>query len=103
MSNKIFTNTHRIDLDNSYYLKSDGASGIEMVFHETRQRKNKTTDELEDYTFEDHWWFTRITQALSKYADLTQNSSKTIEEILDKTNKIDKLLEKLNAEFMQFN
>lgn len=101
--NKVFQNNSRIDLDNFYHLISDSDSGIILIFSEVRERINKKTEEMEDYIYEDKWYFTRIKQALSKYVDLTQNGCKTIEEILIKTDKIDKLLEKLDKTFMQFN
>ena len=109
MSNKAFTKTAKIILDNKYYLESDSDNGIVLTFQENRTRKKidkeskKETGETEDYLFSDRWYFTRITQSLKKYVELSQNSCKTIEELLEKTNKIDVLLEKINNEFKQFN
>jgi len=100
--NKVFTNRTKIVLDKYYWLTSDGDSGIVLTFSETRQRKNKETGETEDYVFEEKLYYTRIVQALKKYVDLTQNNCKTLEEILEKTSRIDALLERLDVEFKQF-
>jgi len=101
--NKIFTKKNRIELDNSWYMESDGASGIQLVFHEPRKRVKKGTEEEEDYIFEDIFYFTRVVQALRHYCDANQNSAKNLEEILEKTDKIYNILEKLDKEFRQFN
>ena len=100
--NKVFTRTNKIVLDDSYQLESDGDSGIVLTFSEIRQRKNKTTGLEEDYIFFDRWYFTRISQALTKYVDLTQNSSKTLEELTTKVDEIYAIIKRIDLEFQQF-
>ena len=56
----------------------------------------------EDYIFFDRWYFTRIAQALTKYVDLTQNSSKTLEELTTKVDEIYAVIKKIDLEFQQF-
>lgn len=111
MSNKAFTKTDKIILDDKYYISPDSDSGVILTFHETRQR-NKTekvngkkveTGEVEDYLFEDKWYTTRIVQALKIYVDKTQNQCETLEKLIYRVDYNSQLLEKLNEEFMQFN
>lgn len=100
--NKVFKNTEKIELDFNWSLIPDGYNGIVLIFSEKRERKNKKTGELEDYIYEDRWHHPRISQSLKEYVKLTQNSSKTIDEILEKTDKIYTLLERMDKEFKQF-
>ena len=108
MGNKTFTKNSVINLDEFYTLTSDGDSGIVLTFQEKRTRKRidketkKETGETEEYLFNEPRYFTRIVQALKRYVELSQNNCKTIEELLEKTNKMDVLLEKLDKEFRQF-
>lgn len=107
--NKTFTKNSEIVLDEFYSLSSDGDSGIVLTFQEKRTRKKtdkdtkKETGEIEEYLFTEPRYFTRIAQALKRYVELSQNNCKTIGELLEKTSKIDILLEKLDKEFKQFN
>ena len=108
--NKAFTKNKIINLDESYYLESDGDSGVVLTFHEPRKKeltekvdgKTVKTGVIEAYLFEDKWYFTRIVQALKKYVELSQNSSESIEELLIKTDKIFTLLNDIDKEFKQF-
>lgn len=100
--NKAFKNTEKIELDSNWAIIPDGFNGVVLVFSEPRKKENKKTEELEDYIFEEKWYHPRISQSLKEYVRITQNSSKTIEEILEKTDKLTTLLERLDKEFRQF-
>ena len=108
--NKAFTNSNKVELDNSYYLEPDGDSGVVLVFHEPRKRdktekingKVVKTGEVEDYLFEDRWYTTRVAQSLRIYVEKTLSNSETFKEIIEKEDKIFKLITKLDNEFMQF-
>ena len=100
--NKTFKNNKKIELSEGWHLEPDGFNGIVLVFSEKRERKNKKTGELEDYIYEQPYYHPRIVGALKEYVRVTQNSSKTIEEILEKTDKIYTLLERMDKEFKQF-
>lgn len=102
MSNKAFTRTNKIVLDNLYHLESDSDSGIVLTFEEPRKRTSKTTGLEEDFIFVDRWYFTRISQALTKYVDLTQNSSKSLEDLLSKIDKVYKVIDTINKDFKQY-
>ena len=73
-----------------------------LLLSEMRRRKNKTTEKEEDYLFEDKTYHTRISQALTKYVDLTQNSSKTLEELFIKVDEIYAVIKRIDLEFQQF-
>ena len=100
--NKTFLKTQKLDLDSNWYLEPDSDSGIVLVFHEIRQKTKKDTNKEEDFLYEEKRFYPRIAQALTKYIDATQNNSETLQEILDKTDKLNKLVEKLDKEFKQF-
>lgn len=100
--NKVFTRTNKIILDDCYQLESDSDSGLILVFSEPRKRTSKTTGLEEDYIFFDRLYFPRISQALTKYVDLTQNNSKTLEELLTKVDDIYAIIKRIDLEFQQF-
>ena len=110
MSNKTFTNSKKIELDNSWYIEPDGDSGIILTFHEPRKREKTTkvdgktvkTGEVEDYIFTDVTYHTRIAQALRRYVDISQNNIKSLEELLEKTEKINEVINRIDKEFKQF-
>jgi hypothetical protein len=100
--NKTFTKSAKIELDSNWHLTSDGDSGIVLTFHEIRQRKNKTTNKEEDFLFEEKYYYTRIAQALIKYVDMVQNSSKSLDELFEKTESLNSVINKIDKEFKQY-
>ena len=101
MSNKAFTKTKRIELDEKWHITPDADSGVVLTFSETRQRKNKE-EVLENYLFKDEFFFPKISQGLEKYVKITGNSTSTIEEILENSRKTKDLIDKIEKEFKQF-
>lgn len=101
MSNKSFSKKNRIDLSDEYYIESDGSNGICLVFHEFRERKTKE-GEKEQFLYEDRTYHNRLVQSLKVYCDLTENKSKTLEELIAKVDYNKELLEKLDKEFRQY-
>ena len=100
--NKAFTKSKVIELDEDWYLKSDGASGVELTFVEARERKDKNTGLLEPYLFQEKFYFPRIAQALRHYATATINESDCLLDIISNSKKVYDLIEKLDKEFKQF-
>lgn len=108
--NKTFTQKSKIELDNNYYLEPDGDNGIVLIFSEMRKRdktvkengKTIKTGEQEDYLYESRTYHTRIAQSLRYYVEKTLNSSKTLEDIIQKEDKLLKIITKLDEEFSQF-
>lgn len=92
----------RIDLDESWYMTVDGFSGICLVNHLPAERKTKT-GEIENYTKEEATYHPTVGQALRRFVELSQNSpSKKIEEILEKTDKILKIVEEFKEKFINW-
>jgi hypothetical protein len=108
--NKAFTQQTKIVLDDKYYIEPDGDNGIVLVFSEMRKRdktvkengKTIKTGEQEDYLYESRTYHTRIAQSLMYYVEKTLNSSKTLEDIIQKEDKLLKIIEDLDQNFKQF-
>jgi hypothetical protein len=108
--NKSFTQQTKIVLDEKYYIEPDGDNGIVLVFSEMRKRdktvkengKAIKTGEQEDYLYESRTYHTRIAQGLKYYVEKSLNSSTTLEEIIQKENKVLKIIEDLDRNFKQF-
>lgn len=108
--NKTFEKVKEIKLDDNYTLTPDSDNGVILTFSEIRQREETKkengklikTGKKEDYPFEDKTYHTRISQALTKYVDLTQNSSKSLEELFTKVDEIYAVINKIDKTFQQF-
>ena len=100
--NKAFIKTKKIELDSNWYLTPDGFNGVTLTFHEKRQKVKKETDKEVYFEYTEDYHYPRISQALTKYVTVTQNNSETLQEILDKTDFLIKLIDKLNKGFKQF-
>ena len=109
--NKIFTSDKVITLDEKWALTPDSDNGVVLTFKEPRKRdktekingKIVKTGEAEDYVFEEKFYTPRVAQYLRIYAERTLNSSKTLEEIIEKEDKIFDLISELDQKFKQFN
>lgn len=92
--NKAFTDSKKIVLDDRHYLEPDQFKGLVLVFHEQRERTKKNGD-TEVYTFEDRWYYPKLSQAICKYLTLAQSKSETIDQLLKATERVEKLIEKI--------
>jgi predicted transcriptional regulator len=100
--NKAFTKTDKIELDSNWYLTPDGFNGVVLTFHEIRKKVKKDTGEKENFEFINNYYFPRVAQALVKYVSVTQNNSESLEEVINKTDVLIKIINKLDKEFKQF-
>lgn len=100
--NKAFTKTDKIILDELYTLSPDDSKGIILTFAEMRKKVNKKTDLEEDFLFESSTYHPRICQALKEYVNKTLNNSKTLEEIIEKEDRIFSLISEIDKNFKQF-
>ena len=96
-----------IILDDNFKMHHDSFRGIILTFSEMRERekvdeKRKKTGEKEEYLFEEHRYFARVDQALERFVELSQNSAKSIEEILEKTDKILAVVEEFKVKFINW-
>jgi hypothetical protein len=83
-----------IRLDDKYHLEPDQFKGLVLVFREERERIKKD-ETVETYMFEDRWYHPKLSQSLSRYLMLTQNDSKTLEELLERVTRVENLINKL--------
>lgn len=101
--NDIFKNMNskKIILDDKYYLEPDGYHGLVLVFEEERTRKKldpktkKETGETEDYIFSDKWYFPKTSQTLDKYLTLSLKENKTVEELRNTLERVEKTIESI--------
>ena len=108
--NKTFTQKSQINLDLNWDLTSDGDFGLVLTFSETRQRektvkengKKVKTGEYEPYIFEDKTYHPRVAQALRYYVEKSLIKCNTLEEIIQKEDKLLSIIEDLDKEFKQF-
>jgi len=101
--NNIFSKSSKIELNNEWHLEPDSDNGVILIFSEIRERKNKKTEEQEEFLYTEPYYYPRVGSALKHFVDTTQNESKTLEELIAKVDYNTELLERLNKEFMQFN
>ena len=87
--NNIFKKAKKeeIILDDNFKMSHDSFKGIILTFSEMRE-KEKKTGEKEQYLNEEPRYFATVGQALKMYVELSQNSSKDLKEIVEKTDKI---------------
>ena len=88
-----------IKLDENYSLESDGGNGMCLVFSESRKRVNKKTELEEDFTFIDRWYYLTCGQAIENYVKLRQNNSKTLEEVVENTKIILKVVDEFKTNY----
>ena len=100
--NKTFKQKAQLDLDANWHLTPDGDDGIILTFHEIRRKKNKKTEKEEDFLFEDTYFYPRIAQALSKYSKMVQNTTESIDKILENSEKVLEVINVIDREFKQY-
>jgi hypothetical protein len=86
-----------IQLEDNIWIEADAFKVCVLVFLEMKENKK---EEIKPFRNEFH--YPRITQALSKYVEVTSNNSKSIEELNQTTIKIYALLNEINNKFKQF-
>lgn len=89
--NSIFKAGDKVILNENFYLQPDGFSGVNLVCTEIREKKNKE-GEMEQKEHTESYYYPKLDMALSKFVQITQNSSNTIEEILSINKQINETL-----------
>lgn len=82
-------------INEKYKIVNNTTDGCVLIFSEIRQRKNKTTEEIEDYTFIDRWYYPTVYDCLKKYCHIYQGESKDVEDLLKRTEELFTLIKKL--------
>ena len=101
--NNTFKQKAQLDLDDNWHLTSDSDSGVVLTFHEIRRRKNKKTGEEEEFLFEDKYHYPRVAQSLRKWSQMVENSTESIDKILENSEKVLEVINRIDREFKQFN
>lgn len=73
--------TKRFELDENYFLESDGYHGLTLLFEETRMKTKKDGSGEEEYLFIDKWYYPKISMVLHKYLELTTKNTKSVGEL----------------------
>lgn len=73
--------TDRFQLDEKYFLESDGYHGLTLLFEETRMKKKKDGSGEEEYLFVDKWYYPKVSMVLNKYLELSTKDTKSIAEL----------------------
>lgn len=100
--NKIFKNTEKVEIDNSFYLETDGFRGVVLVHHFPATRKNKEGEEVQ-YTKEEKTYHATVAQALKKYTDLNQIILPTVEEMLEVQKQVLGVLSNFETSYKNWN
>jgi len=56
--------TKRFELDENYFLESDGYHVLTLVFEQTRMKKKKDGSGEEEFLYTDKWYYPRISFVL---------------------------------------
>ena len=83
--NELFkkANTKRFELDENYFLESDGYHGLTLVFEETRMKTKKDGSGEEEYIYKDKWYYPKISMVLQEYLRLKSKEAKSVEELTE--------------------
>lgn len=97
--NKLFKKDRIIKLDEFYTLESDSFNGVVLIFSEPRKKKKKDSEIEEDYIFIDKWYYTRVNDALNKYAELSMSDFSNLKELSDKVTKTFETIKEFATKF----
>lgn len=104
--NNAFKQNKILVLSENYLIKPDNANGVVLVFSEerTRTKYDDILDESheEKYTFKEEYHYPRVAQALRKFVDMEIMVEENIETMIDKSDKLYSLIDKIDKTFKQF-
>tara|TARA_R110000796_G_scaffold59008_1_gene135915 strand:- start:8383 stop:8664 length:282 start_codon:yes stop_codon:yes gene_type:complete len=72
-----------------------GSYSWELIFSEIRERQNKKTGKIEEYTFEDKWYYPEIKMLLKRLINEELKDSSSIIELSEKMDKITLFIDSL--------
>jgi hypothetical protein len=104
--NNAFKQNKILVLSENYLIKPDNNNGVILVF--TEQVKVKKYDDVLEFDYEEtvtkteSWQYPRIAQALRKYADLEIMVEDNIEAMIAVSEKVYKLIDRIDTTFKQF-
>lgn len=99
--NNVFKNagTKRIELDDKFYLAPDENYGLMLTQEVVKIRKKvdketkKPNGEEEEYIATEKYYFTKLSQAVNKYIQLSGNEATSIEELREILLRIENTIE----------
>jgi len=83
-----------ITLTEKYSIETDGA-GCTLLFQESRERKKKDSEDKEQYTFKDEWYFLSVPQALNKFTDISLEECSDVKEMMVKLDEVKAIINRL--------
>jgi len=83
-----------IQLNKNYRIEKDTYYWV-LIFNEPRQKKNKKTGKIEDFIYEDKWYYPCIKMLLNKFIELDLKESESIQELSDKMGSLSAKVEEL--------
>lgn len=86
--------TDKVVLDDNFHLTTDNFSGLTLTFAEVRNRKKKEGTE-EEFVYEDKYYYPLLSQALSKYLEISAKRTKTAEELLTTVSRVEQTINNL--------
>ena len=95
--NKAFTKTKELILDEKYKIIPDSDYGV-ILIHLTEKENKKG----EIVPYEQKYYFTRIAQALRKYADLSMNKQNEYVLLINKMDELHSKIDFIDETFKQF-
>jgi hypothetical protein len=109
--NNIFKREGNITLDENFSLEHDGDHGVILIFQQERKRnKSKKVDgkkvydgNLENYIYNDRWYYPKVGMALEKYSLVRSNKTTNLEELTLSTNKVLEVLTDFKTKYKDFN
>lgn len=87
-----------ITLDKNYRLQNNNIHGVELVFEETRIKKQKDETEKE-YQFTETYYYPNPVLAIRKWIELTSNKVESLDELIKSTTEINKTLDDIYNNF----
>ena len=96
--NKAFAKKKVIRLDEKWDISPDADHGVVLTFKEKRFRE----ESLKEFLYSDKYYFPRVSQALSKYCEMSLNNSESIDKIVENSERIFNLINTINNDFKQF-
>jgi hypothetical protein len=97
--NNIFKKQEMIKLGKGYTLSPDSDRGIVLTFSEETTKTNKKTGIEAPHIAETKYYYPSVGIALNKYFELSQNSSKNLEEVVSKTDEILDIIKEFKTKF----
>lgn len=89
----------RIELTDGYHLEPDPYRGLMLVHEEIGEKENKKTGEKEPTVKRTALFYPKISQIFSKYLMVTTNEAKSIEELKETVERVERKIDEMKDYF----